>query len=276
MMKPFDALYADLEKNLKLAEGSRPGPDVYIRGIEAIREKIATLRVQGARVIQNGAKEREFFRDVWPAFHAKWLLYIRLYEMELVRSSIPADSWPAVIAAEEKKVEAFFRRNRTFWLYYCSGAPAIDEQYTRAYSRGRIFNPLAMIMDPEWTTMASYRAAWCLAMQSYGGWLREERAALSVGAGSAADLGYSWAASDANLAEWLFRLQAVGAVHYMGQPADISRLQKWARVALGREVANIYDRGRVLRKRKKDQLAFITRTTVALERKWNQAKGDIE
>ncbi|HEV9036263.1 MAG TPA: RteC domain-containing protein [Puia sp.] len=277
MMKPFDALYADLEKSLKLAGGSQPGPDVYLRGIGTIREKIAKLRAQGARVIQNvGAKEREFFRDVWPPFHAKWLLYIRLYEMELGRRSMPADAWPTVIAMEEKRVEGFFRRNRAFWLYYRSGGPAIVEQFSRAYSQGRIFHPLAMIMDPEWVTLASWRAAWCLAMQSYGEWLREERAVMSVGAVSAADLGYSWAASDANLAEWLFALQAVGAVHYMGQPADIGRLQKWARVALGREVANIYDRGRVLRKRKKDQLAFITRTTVALQRKWNQAKGDIE
>jgi len=129
-----------------------------------------------------------------------------------------------------------------------------------------------MVMDPDWSTLASWRAARCLAMESYAEWLREERGLLSAGAVSPADLGYSWGPSDSNLAELLYALQAVGAVHYNGQPADIGRLQKWARLALGREVANIYDRGRVLRNRKKDQLAFITRTTVALQRKWNRAQ----
>jgi hypothetical protein len=190
--------------------------------------------------------------------------------------SVPEEDWPAVIGQEEDRVGAFFHANRDFWQYYRSGAPVINEQFTRAYSRGRIFDPLALVIDPEGATLASYRAAWCLATEGVREWLREERASVAVGMVSAADQGYSWGPSDADLAEWLFGLQAVGAVRYQGEPADISRLQKWAKLALGREVANIYDRGRVLRNRKKERLAFTKKTANALERKWDQAEGKFD
>ncbi|MDO6431558.1 RteC domain-containing protein [Flavitalea sp. BT771] len=276
MTKPFDALYADLEKSLKLAERSHQGPDKYLHGIELIRTSIEKLHIQGVKFIREGPREVEFFRQVWPAFYAKLLLYIQLHGAELRRAMVSADGWPAVIGQEEARIAAFFRTNQGFWQYYQSGAPVINVQFTRTYSRGRIFEPLALVVDRDGATLASYRAAWCLAMQGYGEWLKEERARLSTGMVSAADLGYSWGASDADLAEWLFGIQAVGAIRYKGAPADVSRLQKWARLAVGREVANIYDRARVLRNRKKERLAFTKKISDALEKKWDQAEGKFE
>lgn len=275
MTKPFDALYSDLKRRLQIGDQSDGRPELYLHGIGVIREYIGKLRPLGLKFIKDDGKEIEYFRDVWPAFYGKLFLYIRLYSLELQRGLVPVDSWPAMIGAEEGKAAAYFRKNREFWQYYRSGARVIDQQFTRAYSRERILDPLAMVIDTD-ATLASYRAACCLAMYEYLEWLKEERASLSVGQLSAADLGYSWGASDADLAEWLFGIQAVGAVQYQGQPADISRLQKWARLALGREVANIYDRARVLRNRKKERLAFSKKTAAALEKKWNEAEGKFE
>ncbi|HET6256675.1 MAG TPA: RteC domain-containing protein [Puia sp.] len=275
MTKPFDIIYSDLQKGLKAADRRDGGPDRYREGISMIRESIGKLRSLGTKFMKDEAKEIEFFRDIWPAFYSKLFLYIRLYGLELSRGMVPADGWPALISKEEDKAVAFFRSNREFWCYYRGGGGSIDGQFTRAYSRNRILEPLALVIDAD-TTLASYRAACCLAMYEYVEYLREERASLAVGRVSATDLGYSWGGSDADLAEWLFGIQAVGAVQYQGQPADISRLQKWARLALGREVANIYDRGRVLRNRKKERLAFHKKTEAALEKKWNEAEGKFE
>jgi len=276
MVKPFDNLYADLEKALKLTDRNHRGPERYLRGLEVIRERIGKLRAQGAKFIREGEREIEFFRHVWPAFYSRLLLYIRLHDMELSRLTTPADHWPAVVGKEEAKVADFFRTNRDFWRYYHSGASGIDEQFTRAYSQGRIFEPLSLIMDRDGATVASYRAACCIAMSDYGTWLREERAGLTAGVGSVADLGYSFGSTDADLAELMFGLQAAGAVRYQGQPADMSRMQKWAKLVFGREVANIYDRGRLLRNRKKEKLAFFKKIASALERKWDQAEGKFE
>jgi hypothetical protein len=84
------------------------------------------------------------------------------------------------------------RANQNFWQYYRAGSRGLDQQFTRACSRNRILEPLTMIIDQEGATMASYRAAWCLATYNYGEWLKEERALLSSVMGAAADLGYSW------------------------------------------------------------------------------------
>jgi len=273
MTKQFDTLHKDLEKALKLGDRKLRGPERYLQGIELIRQKIGKVRTLGARYIQNGAREVEYFREVWPAFYGKLFLYIRLYGLELRRGLMRSEEWAEAIGEGEVQVQTFFRYNRAFWQYYRSGSPAINEQFTRAYSTGRIFEPLAMVVDPEGATLASYRAACCLAMHSYGEWLRDERVLLSAGSACAADHGYSFGGTDADLAEWLFGLQAVGGILYDGQPADISRIQKWARLAVGRDVANIYDRGRVLRNRKKERFAFTKKTASALERKWNQADG---
>jgi hypothetical protein len=276
MTKPFDTLYSDLQRALQLEDRQDKGPDRYLQGIGVIRECVGKLRALGIKFMKDEAKEIEFFRDIWPAFYSRLFLYIRLYLLELRRGTMPADGWPALVGEEEGKAAAFFRNNRVFWEYYRSGARVNDRQFTRAYSQGRILEPLAMVIDPDGTTLASYRAACCLAMYEYCEWLREERAELSVGTVSAADLGYSWAATDADLAEWLFGIQAVGGIRYQGQAADISRLQKWARLALGKEVANIYDRARVLRNRKKERLAFSKKMAAALEKKWNEADGKFE
>ena len=276
MIKPFDTLYTSMEKALKQIARTNQGPDKYLHGLEVIRESIGKLRLQGAKFMRNESTEIEFFRNVWPGFHAQLLLYIWLYGIELRRGLGPADEWPAILRGEEKRVALFFKANEKFWQYYRVGSRGHDQQFTRVYSRNRILEPLAMIIDQEGATLASYRATWCLAMFSYGEWLKEERTLLSSGMGSAADLGYSWGASDADLAEWLFGIQAVGAVQYQGMPADISRVQKWARLALGRQVANIYDRGRVLRNRKKERLAFTRKMTSALEKKWDRAEGKFD
>src|ERR1700722_4072310 len=247
MTKPFDTLYSDLQKALQGGDQQDRGPDRYLQGIRVIRECVGKLRSLGVKFMKDEAKEIEFFRNIWPAFYSKLFLYIRLYCMELRRGTMPADGWPVLIGEEEGKGSAFFRNNKEFWQYYRSRAWVIDEQFTRAYSQGRILEPLAMVIDPDGTTLASYRAACCLATYDYCEWLGEERAELSVGTVSAADLGYSWGATDADLAEWLFLNQAVGAIKYQGQAADISRLQKWARLEVGRGFANIYAGARGLR-----------------------------
>lgn len=276
MTKPFDTLLIELESTLKAGDKIHQGADKYLHGIGLLGDRIAKLQSQRAKFIRNQKNEIVFFREVWPAFQAKRFLYIRLYLMELRRDILPVDAWHGVIGEEEGRVAAFFQQEAEFWQNYRSGDKGIDNEFTRAYSRTRILDRLAMVIDQEGATLASYRAACCLEMQGYGEWLREERGLISAGTGGAADQGYSFGGSDADLAEWLFGLQAVEGILYKGRPADISRLQKWSRMAVGREVINIYDRGRVLRNRKKEPLAFTKKTAGALQKKWDQADGKFD
>jgi hypothetical protein len=276
MTQPFDTLFAELEGSLEADQNTHEGAEKFLYMIGVIVNTISKLQRQRAKSIQCQNDEIVFFRDVWPAFYARHFLYVRLYLIELRREITPADAWPGLISEEEERVAAFFQQEAEFWQEYRSGSPAIDNQFTRAYSQSRILDKFALVIDQENATIASYRAACCLEMQGYGKWLQEERGLLAAGTTGAADLGYSFGGSDADLAEWLFGLQAVEAILYKGQPSDLSRLQKWSLMAVGREVPNIYDRGRVLRNRKKEPLAFTKKTEAALKKKWDEANGKFE
>jgi hypothetical protein len=276
MTKPFDTLYSELDHTFKTGTTNDEGAYRYLRMMEITRESIAKLQDQRVKFIRNQENEIAFFRDVWPAFYAKHFLYVRLYLIELRREITPADAWPGLISEEEAQVAAFFQQEAEFWKEYRSGSPGIDHQFTRSYSQSRILDKFALVIDQENTTIASYRAACCLEMREYGKWLQEERGLLGAGTATAAELDYSFGGSDAELAEWLLGLQAVEAILYKGQPSDISRLQKWSRIAVGREVPNIYDRGRVLRNRKTETLRFTKKTAAALKKKWDQADGKFE
>jgi len=114
MTKPFDALYLDLEKALKIVDRKYAGAEKYVQGMTVIRERIGQLRIQGARFIKDGAREVEYFRHVWPVFYAKLFLHIWLYRMELTRVTVPDEGWPDLVEREERRVVRFFRVNQEF------------------------------------------------------------------------------------------------------------------------------------------------------------------
>lgn len=267
MKKPFDALYAGMERDLAGMGPELRGADRYARGIGLIRERIPELQALGNKWMAGPDREVEYFRDVWPAFFGRLFLYIRLHGLELERLPLGRDAWLAVIERERRRVSAFFRVHGEFWAYYRAGA--LDEQFMRAYSRARVFDPLALVIDPAGATLASYRAAECIAMEVYAGWLAGALEDATGPANPATD--YTWGAADTDFVEWLYGLLSVEAIHYQGRPADITRLIKWGRWALGKEVVNTSDRFKVLRNRKKEKLVFTRRTEAALERRIRDA-----
>jgi hypothetical protein len=273
MKKPFDTLYANLEKSLNDLERQAAGVDRYGKGILLIIDKIRDMRGMAVKHMGTRALEVEYFRHVWPAFYGMLLLYIRQYQFEVARLSMPARALPRMIRREERKAAEFLGVNRDFWMYCKAESPTLDEQFTRAYSHARIYDPLALVIDQEGATLSSYRAAWCLAMEGYAAWLGEERERGLDLSGRGEGKDYTWGPADTDFVEWLYLLQGVGAVKYKGEVADMSRLQKWAKWALGKEVVNIYDRFKVLRNRKKERMAFTKRAVSALERTMDAKEG---
>jgi RHS repeat-associated protein len=211
------------------------------RVVGIISERIRELHRGAGKLPAGREAEVFFFRNIWPGFYSRLFYYLQLYLFELRRLSLPAAALRELIRQEEKKVSRFFRMNREFWMYFRSGAAVLDEQFTRAYSQARIFDPLALVIDQERATLGSYRAAWGMAMERYGGWLAGEGERVEHPAGFGPGEDYTLDPTDADFVEWLYLLQNVGAVKYKGEVADISRLQKWAKWALGKEVVNIYD-----------------------------------
>jgi len=273
--KPYDVLYAGLERALKGTGGSLQRAEDCLQGIGVIRDCIEKLRALGVKHIQKEADEITFFRHVWPVFYAKLFLYIWLYRIGMRRELVTPDEWLTVISTEESKAEAFFRRNLDFWWYYRSGASVIDEQFTRAYSRHQIFDPLAMIIDQELATLASCRAAKGLAFEEYLILLKGDlRLPANSLQGSGIELPeFEFDGTDAEGQEWLMELFASKVIRKKGgEHLNLSELNRWFQYNFGKEFKKFFDKMSVLRNRKVDPLRFLHKRMRAMEQ-WMEGKN---
>jgi len=274
--KPYDVLYAELKKALKGTDGSLQKVEGYLRGIGVIRDSIEKLRVLGTKNIRKEADEIGFFRNVWPVFYAKLFLYIWLYRIGLRRELVTADEWLAVISGEESRAETFFRRNLNFWWYYRSGASVINEQFTRAYSRHRIFDPLAMIIDQDLATPASCRAAKGLAYEEYLVLLKGDlRTPIeSTGESGFQLMEFEFDGTDAEGQEWLMELFASKVIRKKGgEHLNLSELNRWFKYNFGHEFNKLFDKLNILRNRKIDPLRFLHKRMRAAEQWMDKKNG---
>jgi hypothetical protein len=278
MRKEFEALYKSLEGSLSAINPGGPTIVGYARSIDLIRTKIAELRALAGNLNRDKAAEIEYFRRVWPLFYGKLFLYIRMHQFEMNRQSLPAEMAPDLIRREERAIRVFFREHGEFSLYFASGSPVIDELFTRQYSMNRTFDELSLVIDPEGGTVASYRAAWCLAYTGYKTFLEKELDSLLHPGNQdpGADPDYEWAATDADAVEWLYGIHASKAVRYKGQPADIAHLVRLFRLNFRKDIVNVYDRFKALRNRKKDRAPFTRKMLNALEKRMDEADGKFE
>jgi hypothetical protein len=113
-------------------------------------------------------------------------------------------------------------------------------------------------------------------MEQYGQWLAREKEKRLQPLGQEGMGDFSWGSSDADFVDWLYGIQVVGAIKYKVQPADIARLQKWAKGALRIEIVNIYDRFKTLRNRKKEWVPFTKGQVAGLEKKMDEQEGRYE
>jgi RteC protein len=273
--EPYDGLYAELEGSLKGMDGSLQRAEEYLRGIGLVRGSIEKLRALGAKHMRKEADEIGFFRNVWPVFYAKLFLYIWLYRIGMRRELVTADEWLAVISAEESRAESFFRRNLDFWWYYRSGATVIDEQFTRAYSHHRIFDPLAMIIDQDLATLASCRAARGLAFEEYLVLLKGDlRIPAELSTESHFPLPeFEFDGTDAEGQEWLMELFASKVIRKKGgEHLNLSELNRWFKYNFGHEFGKLFDKLNILRNRKIDPLRFLHKRMRAAE-KWMDEKN---
>jgi hypothetical protein len=272
-IKPFDGLYLELENGLRAGDRGNRGPDPYIQGIALIRKYIEKLRVPGLKHVKKESGEIEFFRKIWPAFYSKLLLYTWLYKFELNRRMLAIDDLAILIEREKRRTAVFFRKHRIFWEYYRSGAALIDPQFTRAYSRGSLFDPLSMLVDPEFATLASYQAAQGLACEEYLEFLQEE-GRMGADPGDGPEIpAYEFDGSDAEGQEWLMELFASKVIRKKGgEHLNLSEMNRWFKANFGRGFNKFFDKLNILRNRKIDPLRFLNKRMRATE-KWMEEKS---
>ena len=278
MKQEFEELYKSLESTLQEIAKESPGSYGMKRSIDSIKKVILVITHPSKLKFKTKEEEIEFFRIVWPKFYGKLFLYIKLYKFEIGRNNLPSEFHSQQIKNEGREVAQFFRPHAIFAFNYQSGSPSIDFLFTRKHNMNDNFEDLSLVLDAKKCTYYSYIAACCLANWEYRAFLDQElpKTRFPDNDYVISEGDYTWELSDADFVEWLYGLHELKAIKYKGQSADISRLQKWSKWALGKEVVNIYDRFKVLRSRKKERIPFTKRTGELLERRMDQADGKYE
>jgi RteC protein len=195
--------------------------------------------------------EITFFRGIWPVFYGKLFYYLLLHGFETDRAEF-AES--VVIEREETRIKQFFAGKREFWLYYKAGSSLVDEQFTRAYSKRCVFDPLCQVLDRERATLASYWAAWGLAYEEY----REYLAKKIAGSGGSRRT-YEWKEGKTAAVELIKAQVEAGSVYIDGKPATAVQLRADHEARYGEDLKDFDKLLYATDTRKKDQTPYLTK-----------------
>ena len=252
-------LLREMLEGLATVDADRPPGEGYGGMILIVRKSIAELRA-AMELFTDRESEVGFFRNVWPVFYGKLFYYLLLHEFEQDRLGLPATALAELIGRGEREVQQFFRRNREFWQYYKTGSALIAEQFTRSYSDGCVFDPLCQVLDREYSTVASYRAARGLAYEGYGHFLQEEkeRAARPALAGGE-QRRYEWKEGKTAAVELIKAQVEAGSIFINGKPATAVQLRADFEAQYGEDLKDFDKLLYATDTRKKDQTPYLTK-----------------
>ena len=177
-----------------------------------------------AEGLNSPAEEVIYFRRLWPKVYGKLFFHIKVYHFELRLSVLAKTAQPEFISAELRDVARWFREHAEFCIYYRSGTPAIDEMFTRAYSQGRLFDELALVIDSRFATLASYQAACCEAFTSYKLHLDTSADRLTHSQTGLAGHQYRFVPGKTAALELLVGLVETRSIEIDGKPATLTEL----------------------------------------------------
>jgi RteC protein len=219
-MTGFEALYLQLESTLEELD-SAMGAEGREKEVELVLAAIEEMRAGLLDILADRESEIAFFYGIWPKFYGKLFYYVLVDGFELDRRVESAGTLPALIRREERRAIRFFREHREFWRCYKRGSPLIGGQFTRAYSRSCLLDPLSHVLDPEGATIASHRAAWGLAFEEYRVYLAR---VVNEGSPVAGDR-FEWKETKSAAVELVKALAEKQSIYINGRPATAAQLK---------------------------------------------------
>ena len=224
MRKEFLALYNEMETTINEILSEYAGIAGYAKVLENTWERIVRLKPLSRKMLNTRDGEIDYFRNVWPAFYGRHFFFLKVHNFEISRA-VPG-CVETLIGEEEQGIAHFFKINYEFVKYYLSGSQTIDNDFTRAQSLKKTFEELALVIDPDHATVASYRAAWCIAYSEYKEFLHRELERLKNPHLVTKKRKYKWAAGKTAAVEWIQAIVEAKAIEIDGKPATASVLRR--------------------------------------------------
>jgi RteC protein len=256
----MEALYSGLESAL---EGLEPvmGAGGREREVALVLAAIEEMRAGMGAAIVDPESEIHFFYKVWPGFYGKLFYYLLVDGFELDRRIMSAATLSALIRREERIVLRFFHKHREFWRMYTRASPLINGQFTRAYSRSCVMEPLSHVLDRDGATVASHRAAQGLAFEEY--WLYLARVS-NEGCALAGDR-FEWKETKSAAVELLKALAEKQSICINGRPATAMQLKADFELRYGISLKDFDKLLYAADARKKDATPYLNELIAAFE-----------
>ena len=257
----LEAMLDRMEKELsKLAE-SREAKKGYREEIGVIRAAIGELNGAIEKIEEAPDTELVIFRDHWPKVYAQLFYYQLLQAFESERRGLPKEMIPVLISREESLVADYFQTHREFWLGYLGGSGSMDHTFKRGYSRNNWADQLSLVIDPDRTTISSYKVAACLAYERYLVFLEAAKGRSEI---RCARGRLDWKETKTAAVQLIKAQAEAGSIYINGVPATATQLQADWEERFGEELKDfdnlLYASGGT----KKDVAPYLTKLINAL------------
>ncbi len=271
-MKTFtEKEWVDMQETLQeIAVGSENKLQWAERSYQAIETTL--LKIKEFILVyefKDQAEEIHFFKEVKPQFLSELIFFMKVFYIEA--SKPPGDKGAQVSYYKQaaERINLFFERNPTFYIYYRMRRSDHDPQYfVRTVEKSESLPEYSLDIDPRFTTIHSYKLAKMQAYERLNDYIQQELHLLEHPELSFAAEGKKkgrsfWTDTKAALIELAYAIHSRGCVNH--GKGDIKVLISDLEILFNVQVGNFYRTMQNMRIRKKTRTPFLDNLKESLE-----------
>ena len=261
MNEALEEIALSSENNLQYAERS-------YQAVQSVLQQLKDL------ILNHEFKDREeevlFFKEVKPQFLRELIYYMKVFYIEAGKPVGDKDLLVNYYKSSIDRINTFFERNHSFYIYYRMGKNEHDHQYfVRVAEKHELLPEYSLDIDPRFTTIHSSKLAKIQAYERLNAYLQQEIFELNDPMPGTVTNGKKeyrnlWTDTKAALIELAYALYSRGAVNH--GKGDIRMVMAALEKAFNIEVGNFYRTFQGMRIRKKNRTPFLNALEESLER----------
>ncbi len=252
MNETLEQIVIDSENHLQYAERS-----YQAIGATMLQLKDYILTYE----FKNQEEEISFFKEVKPQFLRELIYYMKVFYIEAGKPLGDKEALAAYYKQAIDRINTFFERNHSLYIYYRMGKSDHDTQYfVRAGEKNELLPEYSLDIDPRFTTIHSYKLAKIQAYERLNDYLQHEiyllnNPELDIVVDGKKKRRNLWTDTKSALIELAYALHARGAINH--GKGDVKQVIEALEIAFNVQVGNFYRTFQGMRIRKKSRTPFL-------------------
>jgi len=212
-----------------------------------------------------------FFKEIKPQFLSELIYYMKLFYIEAGKPMGNTDMLASYYKQAMERINAFFERNHTLYIYYRIGKNDHDEQYfVRTAEKVALLPEYSLDNDPKFSNVYSYKLAKMQAYERLNNYLQQalysvEHPEVVLATGEKKKHRSLWTDTKAALIELAYAIHSRGSVNH--GKGDVKQIIADLEILFNVQVGNFYRTFQSMRIRKKNRTPFLDGLIESLERR---------